>query len=766
MRNEYGREALTGKGRGRPSEKQLRMNEEAAEYVNGERREEMEELKQAIAHADDDYLVGISNKGIVKRAYKDLSAADVRSGFIDTTADITVDNTQCVLRVPLVKSSCACPSRTICRHIVTAILWLRQEWGTGTTSDAAETVSSKQEATAVSAEKPVTAGTKQETNGTVPVKEDRFSSEGTGVSAAPPAPLSKAEQLAQELSAVPLDKLQKAMKKQYYTAFWEKAKAGVLPVMDGSTVITADILEENVTVKLLSPLGYSACTCHSKELCRHKAAVIAAWQLTHGVLTLAQLSPPEEKTAVTDTERLRRCLTQGIDFLEGIFSHGLVRMAEEADETSETLAVLCHSAEFPEGERLFRELGNRLGAYTAHSPEFDTDRLFALMMHTYRLLTRLQQETDPQQLQTLAGTFRDSYHVTEAMTLVPLAQQPFTSLTGYQGTVYYFLNKGENRTALPYVTFSDIRPTMYENSRSSARANAPWGLYGPCSILMQSELRLLLPKVSGIRLSSSNETKAMQLSRPNLNQPAVYDRIYTDFRRLIEEHFGGEPTDGENLVMLLPERCISSSFREITQTHTIVAEDAYGQRLAIEARYHSQRQAFFDQLALVGQQMQQHPEKPYVIFGNAAIKDGVCRIYPIAVFDTITPPRPIVPKDTPHRGDPSCRYFLSLFREYREQLCDMIQCGLHTFTLYDSLRDSAEECEQSGLTFLAEQFRQLADDLSAQNHTYQRDSTAIIHRLSRMDTYLQTGIRLTEIGCAIDALYPHEEDSVWQCTDT
>ena len=32
----------------------------------------MEQLRAALQQADDDYLVGLSNKGIWKRAYKDL----------------------------------------------------------------------------------------------------------------------------------------------------------------------------------------------------------------------------------------------------------------------------------------------------------------------------------------------------------------------------------------------------------------------------------------------------------------------------------------------------------------------------------------------------------------------------------------------------------------------------------------------------------------------------------------------------------------------
>ncbi len=80
----------------------------------------MDELKKALAEADDDYLIGISNKGIVKRAYKDSETANVNLGFVNQSAEVSVENVQCIIKVPLAESVCSCPSRTICRHIVTA----------------------------------------------------------------------------------------------------------------------------------------------------------------------------------------------------------------------------------------------------------------------------------------------------------------------------------------------------------------------------------------------------------------------------------------------------------------------------------------------------------------------------------------------------------------------------------------------------------------------------------------------------------------------
>lgn len=50
--------------------------------------------RQSLAGVDEDYLVGISNKGIVKRAYKDLEAAgsetQVAAGLDWSAQELTV----------------------------------------------------------------------------------------------------------------------------------------------------------------------------------------------------------------------------------------------------------------------------------------------------------------------------------------------------------------------------------------------------------------------------------------------------------------------------------------------------------------------------------------------------------------------------------------------------------------------------------------------------------------------------------------------------
>lgn len=676
----------------------------------------MEELKKALAGADDEYLAGISNKGILKRAYKDLETAAVNMGFVDRSAEVTVDNAQCIIKVPIAESVCSCPSKTICRHIVTAVLWLKKE---------------------LSADEP-----------------DQEKPEPEKIS----PPISKKSLLYSELTEYPVDKLKKAMKKQYYNSFIEKAKIGVLPQLDEGTTVTADIYEDNVTVKLLYPMEYSACTCHSKELCKHKAAVILAWKLKHNVITTDSLLPKEEKAAF-DCSRLRICAEHCRLFIERLLSDGLVRTQDSISEIAETNAVICHNADFPNGEKLMREAGNRLRAYSAHSPEFSTESLFTVLMDSYALMSSVEKETDEEKLSRLTGKFKSSYAITENIELIPIAQRKLSSIAGYEGDIYYFVNKNSRGDEPRFLTYSDIRPTFYDNNRRSQASNAPWGLYGTCGVLMNFEMRLVLPKISGIKLSSSSDTQAYQICKTNLDQQAVYEKIYTDFKKLIEDNFShkSKDIDSETLVMLMPERCISSVFSEIDQTHTITVEDHFSQRINIKARYKSKSRTFFGQLSNVGKIMLENLDKSYVIFGSAYIENGECCIYPIAVFDTINAPKPAHTKrDTEYSNIYGC--FLKMFCGIMDMMCDITECGINSFDLCDQINDSADECERSGLSGLSAKLHKLSDRLSSKKHTYSSDNTDIIRLIGAIYSYLKTGIEKTGVKSAVENLNIREDD--------
>ena len=84
-------------------------------------------LAAALAAADENSLTALANKGLYKRACKDTEDLTAEYTEAEGAAVISVGDERCIIRVPLEKSSCTCLSRTVCRHIIGAVLLLKKE---------------------------------------------------------------------------------------------------------------------------------------------------------------------------------------------------------------------------------------------------------------------------------------------------------------------------------------------------------------------------------------------------------------------------------------------------------------------------------------------------------------------------------------------------------------------------------------------------------------------------------------------------------------
>lgn len=678
----------------------------------------MQELQNALSVADDDYLVALANKGILKRSYKDLETSEISAEYTDTTAEVTVSGEKCTITVPLAESKCTCPSRSICRHIITSILWLKSNLNNTVNTDSGEN---------------------QQTQDNVSENTD------TKIS----------DELINELSSFPLQTIQKAMKKQYYSEFVYNAEKGILPEIEETSVLSVKFPKEDITVRLISPLEYSTCTCHSLELCRHKAAAILAWQLKHKIITPEIMLTNTEPTTRIDVSKVHSAAETVRNFLFDILSNGLVRLSDDISDRAEYASAMCHNARLADCERLMREIGNRIQSYIDHTADFNTDILFSLIMDCIILLEKILGTDDQKLLSSYLGEFKSSYSLTDTLELIPMAKRNFSSASGYEGTLYYFLNKDKN-SCYPFLSFSYIMPKYNRSASRRKFSSAPWGLYGEMDDIMGCELRLENPKLSGNKISSSNDTKAEILEKVNLNQPIVYDRIYTDFEKMLYEVFRNEIfSDIEKLVLVAPKRCVSSKSDTITQSHQIVIEDYCGHYLTVKTKYKSDSKDFFSLLQRIGDTMQENPEQQYVIFANTYIQNGHCYLYPIAIYDHIDIPENMA-AETPeiaYKPSETLSLLSKLMYEIRSVLCDIIQCGINSFDLYEQINDYSAECTKSGLIVLGGKLKNVYELFKAKNHTYDNDNTDIINILTEIYTYLSIGIQKTEIKQANNNLY-------------
>lgn len=85
----------------------------------------MDNLISALAAADEAALTELANKGIYKRACKDIDGAVPDFTVHDETAEVRIGGEVCVIKAPLTECTCSCVSRGICRHIIGAVLQLK-----------------------------------------------------------------------------------------------------------------------------------------------------------------------------------------------------------------------------------------------------------------------------------------------------------------------------------------------------------------------------------------------------------------------------------------------------------------------------------------------------------------------------------------------------------------------------------------------------------------------------------------------------------------
>ena len=533
----------------------------------------MEQLRIALQQADDDYLVGLSNKGIWKRAYKDLEGETPSLAWQGEDAQVTLDSETCVIKKPLGESTCSCPSSGICRHVVTAILWLKGQMGEDNQKEQGGEVSVNNEDTQENqnlqmslgnsaVQGPPTVEDSLSVQGP-PTVEDSLTVQGTSTAqgsqsgtqtqklsepSTRESAVGRSSVPREEFLTVPIDRLKRACGNRRYQTFLGRIKTGELPEFTETSIVTVTIPWEQTTVRILSPLEHSTCTCHSKELCGHKAQALLLYQLKHGKIHLKDLEVLEAEESSIDMELAKEAAGRVREHILAQFEMGLSRQSLEVEESLERLAIICHRAQLANFETRLREAASDYRLYFQRSAAFRVEELFRKLLALHELAGRVLKAETPAGLSALAGSFRSDYELVGRLQLMGMGARSFSSKTGYEGEIYYFLETRQKK----WYTWTDARPVFYEDTRrrpgsAAGQAPAPWGL--TCSREQMSEMEFELKDAkaaAGERLSSSQDTKSEIMGPRNLELPQIQELVYDDYELLLHDYFGPKQNHGSD----------------------------------------------------------------------------------------------------------------------------------------------------------------------------------------------------------------------------
>lgn len=572
------------------------------------------EWKKRLVEIDDDYLVGISNKGIVKRAYKDLETIKDQMKQLEQNEEsirVSAGEETIEIRYPVAESTCSCPSRGICRHIVTALLALKAQEATTESNDKVD-------------------------------KDEKITDQKANVTAQHPeeTQIPKDAAVWEELLAVPVEKLKKIMGKRRLQKFTDPDFMRSMPELTRTSVVTVR-LQNGETVKLLSPLEYSTCTCHKKELCIHKAEAILWCQIHQGKLTKEALSALLKEELVLDEQEVKATAHQMIEVLSELLGTGLARISPEVVNTLERMALVAHNAQLANFEGYFRALAKMYDMYLSRASTFSIASLMQQVSRLYQRAQRLLDTKDVIEMAQYAGEFRAEYQQIGTVMLIGITIEQFESKSGYAGYTVYFLEQ----TLGKWYTYTDARPVYYENTNRRARieeTQTPWGLMVSLQKLSELCIELRQAKVDQRgRLSASKETIGIIAGERKLNTQDLKGWYYCDWKEFYFESLagGGRAWLAESeqevlqLFFLQPAHIGKAQFLETQQLLSLSLYDKEEREVLVEVPYSKKDAESIRYLEKMAERVESGAEPPPCFFGKVYLKEGRIRMYPIALFD-------------------------------------------------------------------------------------------------------------------------------------
>ncbi len=413
-----------------------------------------ESIRATHAGLDLATLEALANKGLLRRAQKDLDRGGV--GDVTMAKDglaVTVGEQRvCLVEAGPAKATCSCPAAGTCQHILAACLHLMRE----------------------------------------PSPE--------GASSSPPATTVREEWLSLDDSTLVTHFGMPVMSAAH------DLLARHLPTIDESETFTVRFPALNAAVRAVPGGGLEGLIVTGAT--EQKWPTLAAASLLavrrEGGKTW---EPPASGAAAgSPAPQHRESVLQAAAALcEETVSAGLARLSSSTIQRLESLSVSAQTAELYRLSLLLQRLATLGNDWLERRPHADLSVLFSQLAEAYALSQATLKKPQPH----LTGQAREQYAEMGALDLTGVAGWPWSTPSGYEGLTVLFWDSGGQQ----WCTWSEARPRAFQGGFSAVARwtqPGPWeGAECPAQVA-RSSLRLIQARRNRWgRLSSSTRSRAI-----------------------------------------------------------------------------------------------------------------------------------------------------------------------------------------------------------------------------------------------------------------
>ncbi|WP_269631237.1 SWIM zinc finger family protein [Pelomonas sp. BJYL3] len=531
-------------------------------------------LLEQLSRFDEDAFVALSNRGLYRRAVKDLekqAAAVIEEGADVLVVSVAEHRVSFDARGPA-HARCSCPASGVCQHIVAAALGL-QRLGVGGANP-------ELGAEGLHGEPGVAPG------------ED---------------PLAR---LGDELLAIPAEALQNHAGRAGYRWAWQFV-ADLEPEqalrIGGSAHLVLGFQRPRLNLRYMGGgIGNLLPDIELAQLEKYRVAAVLAFRRAHG----QDLPPPEpaarERSAALDLgqdhavppngagtlqdsrarlrERVSRLLGECLEL-------GLAHLSRGIHERFSTMAVWAQGAEYHRLALALRRIADHVEQLLERVGGADEHRLLDELTLCYGLVSALDaaaaRGAAPSQL---LGRARSSYEPVGSLVLHGLGAWAWRSGSGYVGLTMLFWSAREQR----FLACTEARPQSQRgfNARARYKAAGPWsGMWAPAQLTGRVLTLLHAQLNSSGRLSAADSTVVAVMPEQAqadfaaglqaINRWSVLRQRRCEHRRSLL----AEPAPMEDWVVLKPERFGAPYFDAPRQLLVWPLLDGEGARLDAELAF-------------------------------------------------------------------------------------------------------------------------------------------------------------------------------------